>query len=425
MTGHRWLALFYGLVLAVVTLAGIEAIAALSAPSWPARALRSTEPVNVNAAVFKSIADKPWMFQPFNSWGMADRERTLAKPADVKFRSIFIGDSFIESALARYKLPELVEQRLAAAGRNDIEAVNLGISATNPRSYYYRLRDVALSLSPDALFVFFYSGNDFLPSGTGYGDALLPPLVDESPGASILGHVMPRTNWLAVNRLRLSESLSGNKPIPDEFETVNAIVHGPPDARIPGLVRHVKRYYHPDVDEARLTEILSRGGDAFWRDLERRPIGEEYLMGWLLNLIVWAELNAEPDLARREAGSTRLAVDEEVEASLSWLLAMERAARARGVPLVLFLIPLASVDPDYVEFWKPWPHFLSWSRFGEDRHDRLARSLRQTAVQVVDLRDDLSNARGTYRKMDGHWTEKGVEIVADRVRGELQKLQPR
>jgi hypothetical protein len=104
---------------------------------------------------------------------------------------------------------------------------------------------------------------------------------------------------------------------------------------------------------------------------------------------------------------------------------MERAARARGVPLVLFLIPLASVDPDYVEFWKPWPHFLSWSRFGEDRHDRLARSLRQTAVQVVDLRDDLSNARGTYRKMDGHWTEKGVEIVADRVRGELQKLQPR
>jgi hypothetical protein len=373
--------------------------------------------------VFKSLADKTWMFQPFNSWGMADRERTLAKPPDVRFRSIFIGDSFIESALARYKLPEVVEHRLAVAGRRDIEAVNLGISATNPRSYFYRLRDVALSMSPDALFVFFYSGNDFLVSGSGYEDELLPPLVDESPGASILGQVMPRTNWVAVNRLRLSEALRGNKPIPDEFETVNAIVRGPPEARVPGLVRHLKRYYHPNVDEARLTEILSRGGDAFWAALARRPIGEEYLMGWLLNLIVWTELNDEPDLARREPGSVRLAVDEEVEASLSWLLAMERVARARGVPLVLFLIPVASVDPEYVEFWGPWPHYLSWSRFGEDRHRRLAAALQRTSVHVVDLRRDLDNVRGAYRKMDGHWTEKGVDIVSRHVQSELENLQ--
>ena len=182
---------------------------------------------------------------------MADRERTLTKPSDVRFRSILIGDSFIENALARYKLPEVVEHRLALAGRSDIEAVNLGVSATNPRSYFYRLRDVALSMSPDALFVFFFSGNDFVQSHAGYNDGLLPPLVSESPGGSILGHVMPRTNWVAVNRLGLSEALRGNKPIPGEFETVNAIVHGPPEARIPGLVRHVKRYYHPDIDAAK------------------------------------------------------------------------------------------------------------------------------------------------------------------------------
>ena len=138
-------------------------------------------------------------------------------------------------------------------------------------------------------------------------------------------------------------------------------------------------------------------------------------MGWLLNLMVWAEMNDEPDLARREAGETRLAIDEEVEAPLSWLLAMDRVARARGVPLVLFLIPLASVDPEYVDFWKPWPHFLSWSRFGEERHRRLAASLRKTSMHVVDLRDELENVPGTYRKMDGHWTEKGVDVVANRV----------
>ena len=424
MIGHKKLAVIYGLILAVVTLAGIEAIASFYAPSWPARALRSTERLTADDSVSKSLADKPWLFKPFNSWGMADRERTLAKPSDVRFRSIFIGDSFVESAFTRYKLPEAVESKLAAAGRTDVEAVNLGISATNPRSYFYRLRDVALSMSPDALFVFFYSGNDFALPRAGYNDELLPPLVNESPGGSLLGHVMPRTNWLAVNRFGLSEALGGTKAIPDEFETVNEIVYGPPDARIPSLVRHVKRYYHPGVDEARLTEIISRGSDAFWNVLRRRQIDEEYLMGWLLNLVVWTELNDAPDLTRKEAGATRLAIDEEVEASLSWLLAMERIARARGVPLVLFLIPVANIDPEYVEFWKPWPHYLSWGSLNEARHDRLAASLRQTSIRVVNLRDDLSNGRGTYRKMDGHWTEKGVEIVANRVLLELQKLLP-
>jgi hypothetical protein len=424
MTGRKWFAIAYGSILAIVALVGIEIIASAYAPPWPARALRSTEPVNTGAAALKSLAGKTWIFEPFNSWGMADRERTLTKPANVRFRSILIGDSFIENALARYKLPEVVEHRLVLAGRSDIEAINLGVSATNPRSYFYRLRDVALAMSPDALFVFFYSGNDFMPAHTGYNDELLPPFVNESPGGSMLGPVMPRTNWVVVNRLRLSEALAGNRPIPDEFETVNAIVHGPPQLRIPNLVRHVKRYYHPDIDEAKLTEILSRGGDKFWDDLRRRPIGEEYLMGWLLNLIVWAEMNDEPDLARQESGETRFAVDEEVESSFSWLLAMDRVARARGVPLVLFLVPLASVDPEYVDFWAPWPHFLSWSRFGEERHRRLAASLQRTSMHVVDLRDELENVPGTYRKMDGHWTEKGVDVVANRVESEILKLQP-
>ncbi len=425
MTRRKVFAIVYGLILAVVTLAGVEIMASFYAPSWPARELRSSEPVNVNSDAFKSITGKPWMFRPFNSWGMNDRERMLAKPADIRFRNIFIGDSFIETAMARWTLPETVERRFAEAGKGGIEIVNLGISGTGPRSYYYRLRDVALSMSPDALLAFFYSGNDFMLPGTGYGDALLPPLVDESSRSSILGNIMPRANWLVVNRLRLSEFLGGNKPIPDEFETVNAIVHGPANQRVARLVRHVKRYYHPDVPEDRLTEILSRGDDEFWRVMERRPIDEEYLMGWLLNLIVWSELNEGPDPTRKNPGSARLVVDEKVEASLSWLLAMDRLARTRGVPFVLFLIPVATVDPEYVELWKPWPSLLIWNRFAEDLHERLAMALQRTSVHVVDLRADFNGVRGTYRKTDGHWTEKGVDIAADRVQAEIERLLPR
>lgn len=425
MTRRKVFAVVYGLILAIVTLAGVEIIASFYAPSWPARALRSGEPVNVNSDAFKSISDKPWMFRPFNSWGMNDRERTLARPAEVRFRNIFIGDSFIETVMARRTLPETVERNFAGAGKGGIEVVNLGISGTGPRSYYYRLRDVALAMSPDAVLAFFYSGNDFMLPGTGYGDALLPPLVDESPGSSILGNVMPRTNWLAVNRLRLSEFLGGNRPIPDEFETVNAIVHGPPNERVARLVRHMKRYYHPDVPEDRLTEILSRGDEQFWRVMERRPVDEEYLMGWLLNLIVWSETNEGPDLARRDPDSGRLVVDERVEATLSWLLAMDRLARARGVPFVLFLVPVAIVDPEYVELWKPWPSLLRWNRFAEDLHQRLATALQHTPVRVVDLRADFNGVRGTYRKTDGHWTGKGVDIAADRVQVEIERLLPR
>ncbi len=36
---------------------------------------------------------------------------------------------------------------------------------------------------------------------------------------------------------------------------------------------------------------------------------------------------------------------------------MDRAARERGVPLILFVAPPGSVDPDYVAHWKPWPRF--------------------------------------------------------------------
>jgi hypothetical protein len=40
----------------------------------------------------------------------------------------------------------------------------------------------------------------------------------------------------------------------------------------------------------------------------------------------------------------------------------------------------------------------------------------------VDLADDLKNVRGTYRKLDGHWTQKGEAIVTDRLTRELGRL---
>src|SRR5262249_42559306 len=158
-------------------------------------------------------------------------------------------------------VPAAVERLFTAEGRTGVEAVNLGVSGTSPRSYFYRLRDVALVLAPDAVLVFFYAGNDFMAPGDAYRVHAVPPLLGESPGGSLLGRIMPRTNWLLVNRLRLSDVLGGNRPIPNEFDTIDAIVHEPPAARLTGLVRHVRHHYFPEMSEQRIAEILSRGGD--------------------------------------------------------------------------------------------------------------------------------------------------------------------
>jgi hypothetical protein len=42
--------------------------------------------------------------------------------------------------------------------------------------------------------------------------------------------------------------------------------------------------------------------------------------------------------------------------------------------------------------------------------------------RFVDLAEVLRNVPGTYRKLDGHWSQKGEAIVADRVSIELERL---
>lgn len=412
-------AVVYGLILAFATLAGIEALSSLYAPSWPARVLRAAGPVNPVSAAVEPFKDQPWLAAPFNSWGMRDQERTVAKPAGA-FRAVFVGDSFVESPYTPLSLPAAVERRLSGTAR-PVEAIDLGISATNPRSYYYRTRDVALELSPDALLLFIYAGNDFVLGDPGYGGSILPPWVDESPGGSLLGTIMPRTNWLAVNRLRLAESLMGKDPPPGEEKTLYDAVHGPSAERLPRLVAHMRKHYFPQLSDARLAEILSRGGDRFWRDLDSADGEREFLMGWpLANLVTWEA--GTFGVATSAQDARRLVSDSEVQATFSWIAAIDRLARERGVPLRIFLAPVGTLDPEYVEFWKPWPRAYSFNYVGENRATRLAAALDAAAIRFVDLRRDLAGVAGAYRKRDGHWTQKGEAIVADRVARELRPL---
>src|SRR5262245_52884983 len=99
----------YGLVLVVVTLVGIELLASFFVPAWPARALIVREPGSM-AMLSAPFARQPWLADADNSWGMRDRERTLAKPAGT-YRAMFVGDSFVESRFTPLTLPAAVMQR--------------------------------------------------------------------------------------------------------------------------------------------------------------------------------------------------------------------------------------------------------------------------------------------------------------------------
>lgn len=387
-------------------LAGSEVIASFIVPSWPARDMR---PIEVTSS--PEVA--------YNDWALRDRPRSFERPPDVHFRSILVGDGFLEGAFVRAPLSSFVERRLAASGRTGAEAVNFGVSETGPRHYYYRIRNVGLALKPDAIVLAVYAGNDFVT--TPFGGWMRPPIA-ELPLPSLLGAPAPRTTWLAVNRLGLSE-LGRKRRVGDgEFAQLNEWLELPADERLDRVVQHLKRNRHPRLSEEVIREILSRGGDRFWTAFLRPYPDREFLAGRLLSGMIEWETGNWP-MPRDAEEADRLAGTPMVDETLSWLVAADRLAKENGVQLVVMLIPVGTVDPAYVDFWRPWPKYFSTALSADARHRRLAVKLRQTAVPFFDLRDDLGGVPGTYRLTDGHWTERGTEIVAGRVARELMKMR--
>ena len=406
MKAQRFFWPLYLVLLLGAALAGSEAIASFIVPSWPARDMRPIE-----VAALPDVA--------YNDWALRDRPRSFERPADVRFRSILVGDSFLEGVFLRAPLSAFVEQRLAAAGQTDAEAINFGVSATGPRHYYYRIKNVGLTLKPDAIVLAVYAGNDFVQ--TPFGGWMRPPIA-ELPLPSLLAGPAPRTTWLAVNRLGLSEFGRNNKIIDGEFAQLNEWLKLPADQRLDRIVQHLQRNYRPELSEEAIREILSRGGDRFWTAFARPHPDQEFLAGWLLSgMIDWE--TGTWTMPRTAEEADRLDGTAMVDETLSWLVAADRLAKENGVQLVVALIPVGTVDPAYVDFWRPWPKYFSTSLSADARHRRLVVKLRQTAVPFFDLRDDLSGVPGTYRLTDGHWTERGTEIVADRISRELLKMR--
>ena len=129
MTRRWWFWPIYGLLLLGLVVSGAEYVASHSVPSWPARELR---PIHIDALtvnVKTVFADAPELVPSYNDWAVRDRPRSIARPPNVPFRSVLVGDSFLEGYYIPAPLAELVERRWVAKGQRDMEAINLAIAA--------------------------------------------------------------------------------------------------------------------------------------------------------------------------------------------------------------------------------------------------------------------------------------------------------
>lgn len=408
----------FGILLCGVALVGIELLAWAFTPAWPGYLLRPL-PIS-HASVARWNSGMPDIVFATNSWLMRDRERSLAKPQGVAFRSIFIGDSFLEGGFTRAALPARIEGMLVGQGQEDVEAVNLGVAGTSPIEYYYRLRDVGLKLSPDAVVMTIYTGNDFVQ--TPFRDHQgLPPFVAELPRPSLLASVAPHTAWMAVSAFGLA-GISRGKYVPGEEDFIAASLERPSSERVAALARHMKEHYFPQLEEVTIRNVLARAPETFWSEYKPSRFDREYLQGWVIRgLIDWETNGVKVPGTPAEASAGVSA--QEIDDTLSWIAAAAELARSRGVKFVVALLPVGAVDPAFVEYWKPWPRYYAYTLQSDARHRALAAALARTDIPFIDLRADLDGVSGAYRKTDMHWTEHGHEVVAARLAKELTTIR--
>jgi hypothetical protein len=91
----------YVLMMLGATLLGAEAVSSFLVPTWPARDLRPIPADLLQRNLAEASGDRPDLVPVFNDWAVRDRPRTFARPLDVKFRSVLVGDSFLEGFFVR------------------------------------------------------------------------------------------------------------------------------------------------------------------------------------------------------------------------------------------------------------------------------------------------------------------------------------
>lgn len=408
--GRTWLfsTILFSMI-AGTTIVAAEITARMFVPPWPARSLHGVAPGNgphpwmgENPALDKATGEQPFTQ---NGWGQRDLPREI-RPVESTFRIAFVGDSFLEEG-AGSPLPLTVEHQL---GRDDVEVLNLGVSATAPDEYYYRIRHVALPLRADLCVLCLYTGNDLasvrrtLPGVLG--------VVAVAPRQSLFSNLgLAGLNHILTNRWRpvLQAWHSAGNLLQQERELHHRFQHSS-DAEAGTLLLNLSPAMHMLQSQQLRERLQSEELHAFF-ELLRHP-DRELFRSYFLPEALWLASGGQP--VRGDEIS--------IETARHWVLQSFGICHENGTAFLVVIIPEGfEVDARMREQWSPLADMRGFTSGRRQAVERLAAELRSLGVDVLDLHADLKDIRGTYLNLDGHWSRLGTREAARAVTRRLQK----
>jgi lysophospholipase L1-like esterase len=315
----------------------------------------------------------------FNSQGLRDRERALAKP-EGEWRLAVLGDSFVEGF--GVEMEQAFPARLEAMTGDAV--LNFGLQNTGPVEYARMLRHLVLKHSPDAVLVCFFA--------------------NDAANALMDAPALRRRDWIE----RRNPDWTWGAIFPRLRQLASA------------AVRCYQEYWADPVDEVE-------------RQAARKGIPRERIEAWRRSL--------PPELLRagREHRLNMTFVAEPLLYPRSWAISLDleggagmrgwRAAATAldhidmlcsqwGVPLAVAYLPVAyQYDAAYVG----GPNIHRNARWLTEGESRVQRALREWAAErnrpYLDLtpgfRRAASAAPGTLQyRVDFHWTPAGHDTAA-------------
>ena len=392
------------IVLSITIPVGIaELVWSRSIPPWPAIELHGVDP-EIGRNAWGRIQSLNPEATGNNSWGQRDNERTIDPPAG-KTRIAFIGDSFLEeSSVTPVSL--LVESSLPPS----FEIINLGVSATDPIDYYWRLKNVALKLGIKHAFVFIYMGNDLLENKPVDSRGITSSLFAPPPKSSLLGTLTPALNYHLAKKFKRSTNVwlaynlhSREQAVLKQFREINF-------DKLPLILAN--------------SESL-KGGKECYGALSKLDLHNFYQMlthpdmGLFRTYIL---IDAITNFCHPLENTENRPPIKTGSYTLRMIKLMRELARKNGIGFSVVIVPQGfDVDDRMWSQWKILTDFRERYKYTL-MASNFKKSLLENNIHVVDLYPALKAIKGTYLNVDGHWSESGNEQAAKTLVPEIMNL---
>lgn len=464
--GFARFALLYNLLLVGTLAAVTETFFAVPVPPTHAQKLLIEQLRRRHEEIVTPYHGSLFMPGKANQLGWMDRDHDFVKKPR---RILFIGDSMLE-VRSRRRLALRVEDRFQSS--RPVEVINLSMTGSDPKDYRFRLHEYALDYHPDHIFIFLYGPNDFelTPPYEGYRPKALR--VTPATIASVKALGLPETCQLRLEQLKgrqfpdrasflqaMGGQLTANQ---SHLLYTAAVAYSDAETRtflhstrsrlsslgvkLVELAGHALKaagrpeptfpdpqwWSRPDFKEREkaiyrlprsqrlraLAQLYADSmhyppGPVYQLLREQSPemqtwLVEEQDMLWFLavplNRLTGLELTPRPE----DNGLRRFNADR-VEMYSRLLREMSETAEKSGSQLTYVFIPTPGLaDKDFVHFWQgKLPTEWSAKTYGQVLRKVTGR------VSLIDLGQQPDLFRGGYWPLDGHWTDRANDAVAD------------